>query len=56
MKTKLLVKLAFLFLAISTISGCLLVPMDEGGYRGNNQERSRGGHHGGDHHENNDRR
>jgi hypothetical protein len=55
MKIAQLVKLAFLFLATVTITGCLLVPMDDGGYRGNNQDRSRGEHRG-EHHDDNDRR
>lgn len=55
MKTTILVKLAFLLLAIATISGCILVPLNDGGHRGNNQERSRGEHRG-EHHDDNDRR
>ena len=54
MKTTIVAKLAILLLATSTITGCLLVPLDDGGHHGNNQERSRGEHRS-DHHENTDR-
>jgi hypothetical protein len=42
MKKTLLTGIAILILIISTLSGCILVPVDDG-YRGENH---RGGHHG----------
>lgn len=52
MKKSLLVGMAVLLLITSTLSGCILVPEDDG-YRGeNHHERDRGGHRG----EGNDRR
>lgn len=51
MKGSLLVKLVTLVMTISTLSGCLWVPIDEGdGRRGGHHERERGEHRG-DRHE-----
>ena len=49
MKTSLLIKLVIMFVAVSSLSACLLVPMDEG--RGGHYEGGHGGEHHGDHHE-----
>lgn len=54
MKMTPFVKLAFLFLATVPITGCLLVPLDEGRQHGNYQERSHGEHRG-EHQRDNDR-
>ncbi len=55
MKKSILIRLTFLLLAFSTITGCLWIPVEEGG-RGNHHGGSYGGGHGGERHENNDRR
>ena len=47
MKKSLLVGMAILMLIASTLSGCLLVPVDDG-YRGENHHR---GGHGGERHD-----
>ncbi|HIJ88621.1 MAG TPA: hypothetical protein HPP97_13240 [Desulfuromonadales bacterium] len=46
MEKILFIKLAFLLLATVTISGCILVPLDDGRQRGNYPERSHGEHRG----------
>lgn len=47
MKKSLLVRMAIMFLAISTLSGCIWVPYDEGGRRGGGyQERDHEDHRG----------
>ena len=56
MKKSLLVKLAILLLTITTLSGCVLVPVPVNGGRGggDSHEGGRGNNHGGnynDHHE-----
>ncbi len=43
MKRSIFISMTLLFLAISTLSGCLLVPVDEGNYRGS---RGHGDYHG----------
>lgn len=43
MKKSDLVKLAILFLAALTLSGCILVPIDDGYGRGGYYDRGRGG-------------
>jgi len=49
MKTSLLLRLAILLLTISTLAGCLWVPVDEGYSDGNYRDRGHGGDRGGDH-------
>jgi len=44
------VRLAIMALTISVLSGCLLVPVDDGYDRGNSHGKDRGGHQG-DHHD-----
>ncbi len=46
MKKTFLVRVAILFLTISTVAGCILVPMDEGRRGGGYEGRDRGDHHG----------
>jgi hypothetical protein len=55
MKKTLLVKMAIMALTISALSGCLLVPVDDGYDRGDYHGRDRGGHHG-DHRDHQDDR
>jgi hypothetical protein len=46
MKKTLLVRLAILLLTITALSGCLLVPVDDGYRDGGSHPRDRGGHRG----------
>ena len=46
MKKTLLVGMAILLLTISALSGCILVPVDDGYRGGNSQGRGHGDHHG----------
>lgn len=56
MKKLHLIKLGFLLLTMSTLSACLLVPLDEGGRRGGGHHESDRGEHRGDRHEGGERR
>jgi hypothetical protein len=56
MKKSLLVRLGILFLTMSTLSACLLVPVDEGNRGGGHQGRDRGEHRGDRHEGPGDRR
>ena len=56
MKKTFLVRVAILFLTLSTLSGCILVPMDDGRRGGGYQGGDRGGHHGEHHDDSGDRR
>ena len=46
MNKSLLVRLAILLVTISTLSGCLLVPIDDGFRDGDSRPRDRGEHRG----------
>lgn len=46
MKTTFLARLAILLLITSALSGCLLVPLDEGGRGGGSHDRGHGGDRG----------
>ena len=46
MNTSRLVRLAILLLTILTLSGCILVPVDDGYHRGGSYERDRREHEG----------
>ncbi|MDD2852759.1 MAG: hypothetical protein PHY09_12785 [Desulfuromonadaceae bacterium] len=49
MKNARVIRLVILFLTASSLSACLLVPVDGEYRRGNFNERDRGGDRGGDH-------
>ena len=46
MKKSLLLKLSLLILTFSMLTGCLLIPVDDGMDRGGSHDRSRGDRHG----------
>lgn len=46
MKKTFLARLAMLLLTTAMLSGCLLVPVDDGYRRGDSYDRDRGDHHG----------
>ena len=53
MKKSLLLRLTILVLTTSMMSGCILVPVDDGYRRGDHHERDRGDYHD-DHHDRHD--
>ena len=46
MTRSMLVRLVILLLTVAMVSGCILVPVDDGGRRGGYYERDHGDHHG----------
>ena len=56
MKKTFLLRVAFLLLTISTLSGCILAPLDDGRRGGGYQGRDHGDHHGEHHDDYGDRR
>jgi hypothetical protein len=49
MKTTLFIRLAILLLTFSTLSGCLLIPIDDGHRNGGSYDRGYDRHHGDNH-------